>query len=287
VTGGVPSRGDRLRRDLSGGQAVPAIGVYDTFSATLVARREVALFLSGFSFAASFYGLPDFGFIAWADLVAFAQRVRTVVPERHIVVDIDDGYGDDRVAAHVTRLLRDAGASAVVLEDQRRPRRCGHLAGKLLRDLDEHLRRLDAVRAAAGDIVVVARTDAVDRADVRRRTAAFVDAGADAVLVDGVGDLNLVEELAAALGVPLVFNQLAGGKSPVVGLKELASRGVSLVLYSTVPLFAAHRAVDERLDELLDYDGRLDAITRSVTLEPCNEVLEENLATLASVPSGA
>ena len=104
------------------------------FSASIAARHFKGLFLSGFGFAASHYGLPDIGFIAWGDMVAYVQRVRTVLPRHHLLVDMDDGYGDADIACHVTRLLESVGASGVVIEDQRRPRRCGHFNGKQLLD---------------------------------------------------------------------------------------------------------------------------------------------------------
>ena len=122
--------GQRLRNALQERAILPFIGVYDTFSAGIAARHFDALFISGFGFAASHYGLPDMGYIAWSDMVAFVQRVRAILPQQHLLVDIDDGYGDPEVAAHVVGLLERAGASGVVLEDQKRPRKCGHLEGK-------------------------------------------------------------------------------------------------------------------------------------------------------------
>lgn len=276
--------GPRLHADLERGEAVAALGVYDVFSAAIAAERGEALFLSGFSFAASHYGLPDIGFIAWPEIVDLVGRIRTVVPDRHLVVDIDDGYGDDEVAAHVARLLERAGASAVVLEDQARPRRCGHMDGKLLRDLDDHLRRLERVVEASGDMLVVARTDASAPEEILRRCVAFAGVGADVVLADGLRDLDMLVELRTATGKPLVFNQLAGGKSPQASLKELGGRGVALVLYSTAMLFAAQRAMEDSVDELLAGGGRLDAIGRTVVLDDCQAVVERNHAISAARP---
>ena len=119
------------------------IGVYDVFSATVARRHFDGIFVSGFSFAASQYGLPDIGFIAWPDIVAFTRRLRTVLPDAHIVVDMDDGYGDPEVAAHAALSLEEAGASAIILEDQKRPRKCGHLGGKELLDLEVYLEKLE------------------------------------------------------------------------------------------------------------------------------------------------
>jgi 2-methylisocitrate lyase-like PEP mutase family enzyme len=95
---------------------IPFIGVYDVFSATLAGRHFDSLFVSGFGFAASHYGLPDIGFITWTDIVDYVQRLRTVLPFHHLLVDIDDGYCDPEVACHVVSVLEAAGASGVVLE---------------------------------------------------------------------------------------------------------------------------------------------------------------------------
>ncbi|GAG50695.1 unnamed protein product, partial [marine sediment metagenome] len=117
--------GSNLRKDLKKREIIPLIGVYDVFSASIAVKYYNGIFISGFGFAASYYGLPDIGFVAWSDIVAFVQRVRSVLPRQHIVVDIDDGYADAEVACHVVSLLEAIGASAVVIEDQQRPRKCG------------------------------------------------------------------------------------------------------------------------------------------------------------------
>lgn len=284
--GAILAPGRHLRQVIAEGRTIAFIGVYDVFSASLAARRYGALFLSGFSFAASYYGLPDVGFIAWSDLVAFVHRVRTLLPRCHLLVDIDDGYGDPEVACHVVRLLEAAGASGVVLEDQQRPRRCGHLDGKQLLPLDEFVVKLRRVLSARSEMFVVARTDAADPEDIERRLRAFEDAGADGLLVDGVRDLALIRRLARTLGLPLAFNQIAGGKSPTCSLPQLADIGVSLAIYSTPCLFAAQAGIEDALDSLSDAYGQLahDRSGRSVDLGRCNSVLQENLARRAERP---
>jgi len=93
------SPGNRLRQAVLSRDITPFIGVYDVFSATLAGQHFDALFISGFGFAASFYGLPDIGFITWSDIVSYVQRIRTVLPAHHLLVDIDDGYCDPEVAS--------------------------------------------------------------------------------------------------------------------------------------------------------------------------------------------
>lgn len=258
---------------------IPFIGVYDVFSASVAARHYDALFVSGFGFAASYYGLPDVGFITWTDMAAFVRRLRTVLPHHHLLVDIDDGYCDVEVAAHAVSVLEAAGASGVVLEDQRRPRRCGHYNGKVLMEVEGYVEKLERVLSTRQDLVVVARTDASELDDIVRRVEAYSEAGADAILVDGLRDIGVLRALKERVGRPLVFNQIAGGKSPVCSLPELQEAGVSLVIYSTPCLFAAQKAIGEAMQALQDHDGRLsDGRNGEVGVPDCTAVLNQNLA---------
>ena len=106
--------GSALRDRVASG-FVPFVGVYDAFSAAVAGRHADHLFLSGYGFAASQYGLPDVGFVPWTEMVAFAERVRAILPGHGILVDIDDGYGDPEIVAHVIRRMEAAGATGVVL----------------------------------------------------------------------------------------------------------------------------------------------------------------------------
>ena len=125
-----------LRQEIIQRKIVPFIGVYDVFSAAIAGKYFDGIFISGFSFAAGFYGLPDIGFICWSDIISFVQRVKTILPRHYILVDIDDGYVDVEVACHVVSLLESLGVAGIILEDQKRPRRCGHFEGKLLLEID-------------------------------------------------------------------------------------------------------------------------------------------------------
>ncbi|MFJ9243709.1 oxaloacetate decarboxylase [Streptomyces sp. NPDC101776] len=277
--------GSALRSAIATPRTTPLIGVYDMYSASIAAQHYDGFFVSGFGFAASYYGLPDIGFIAWPDIVAFTERLRWAFPDHHLLVDIDDGYGDPEVACHVVRRLEQAGASGVILEDQKRPRRCGHVAGKQLLPLDEYLDKLERVLDCRTDLTVVARTDATDDAEILTRAKALAATDADVVLVDGVRDVEAIRRIRDSIGdKPLLFNQIAGGRSPRLSLGELAELGVDVAIYSTPCLFAAHEAMDRALTDLKATDGRLPAggddrigVPQSV------ELLTRNLRTGAHV----
>jgi len=270
--------GKQLWQKIDGSEIISFIGVYDVFSASIAAKYYDGIFVSGFSFAASHYGLPDIGFIAWPDIVAFVQRLRTILPKHHLLIDIDDGYCDPEVACHVVSLLESAGASAVIIEDQKRPRRCGHFDGKQLMELDEFVEKLKAVLAVRKDMLVVARTDASDLDEIRRRAAAFAKAGADIILVDGLKDLAILQQLKDDLGKFIMFNQIAGGKSPPCTLTQLKNAGVTLVNYSTPCLFASQGAIEQAMISLKKNDGMLNINSEAdIDLKTCNQLLHENL----------
>ena len=270
--------GSALREAVRSG-FLPFVGIYDAFSAAIAGRQANHLFLSGFGFAASQYGLPDVGFVAWAEMVAFAERVRAILPGHGILVDIDDGYGDPSIVAHVIRRMEAAGATGVVIEDQRRPRRCGHLDGRQVLPLEEYLPKLERAVAERGDLFVVARTDASGADEIARRLDAFAEAGADAVLADGLADFAAIRSFRERTGVPVAFNQIAGGKSPPRSARELEDAGISIGIYSTPCLFAAQGAIEGAVRALLGPDGRLPAAEgAAISLADCTAVLDANLS---------
>ncbi|MGP3976880.1 isocitrate lyase/PEP mutase family protein [Streptomyces sp. 8N114] len=273
--------GNALREDVRSPGTTPLIGIYDMYSASIAAQHYSGLFVSGFGFAASYYGLPDMGFIAWPDMVAFVERLRLAFPTHHLLVDIDDGYVDPEVACHVVQHLERIGASGVVLEDQKRPRRCGHADGKQVLPLEEYLEKLQLVLESRRDLVVVARTDATEEADVLRRAQALAETDADVVLVDGVRSVEWIRRVRNVIGdKPLLFNQIAGGKSPRLSLSELAELGCQVAIYSTPCLFAAHSAIDTALSELKASDGRLPefSVPGSIGVRASTGLLEKNIS---------
>lgn len=254
--------GNALRAEVHSWGTTPLIGIYDMYSASVATQHYGGLFVSGFGFAASYYGLPDIGFIAWPDMVGFVQRLRSALPATHLLVDIDDGYADPEVACHVVAQLERIGASGVILEDQQRPRRCGHVAGKQILPLEQYLEKLELVLRTRSQLMVVARTDAGDEAEMLRRAAALAATDADVILVDGVGSAARIAKVRAVIGdKPLLFNQIAGGVSPRLSLSELTDLGVDVAIYSTPCLFAAHAAMDRALRQLRIDDGRLPEVT--------------------------
>lgn len=240
------------------------------------AQQQVVPFLGGYDLFSAF-GLPDIGFIGWGDLTT-TSRLRALLPDHHLLVDIDDGFGDATVASHLARTLERCGASGVVLEDQARPRRCGHLDGKKLLPLQEYLVKLEALLQHRSSLIVVARTDASDPGEILNRVRAFVRVGCDAVLADGIKDLTLIAELRQGVRCPVFCNVIGGGKVPACSRADLARQGVQGLIYSTTCRFAAQEAIERALDGFTDESASFkDTLSSGRQLSHCNAILKVNL----------
>jgi 2-methylisocitrate lyase-like PEP mutase family enzyme len=195
-------------------------------------------------------------------------------------VDIDDGYVDPEVACHVVEHLERIGASGVILEEQTRPRRCGHVTGKQILPIEECLEKLNLVLQDRSELVVGARTDATEESEILRRAEMPAATDADVLLVDGVRSVEWIRKVRGMVGSkPLLFNQIAGGLSPRLSLTGLEELGINVAIYSTPCLFAAHTAMANAVTELRTNDGRLAKVTTDdVGVASSIALLERNLS---------
>jgi len=273
------SYGNKLRERINSGKILSLIGVYDVFSAALAAEKFEAIFCSGYGFAASYYGLPDEGYITWTDMVSYVERVRAVLPNSHIIVDIDDGYGDPNIAANITSRLERVGASAIIIEDQRRPKKCGHLPGKEILSLDEFLPRLEAVTKQRDSLYVIARTDTADMDEAIMRAKTYIEMGADGVLVEGIKNVKDISKIRSNIGssASLTLNLIAGGQTPSITLTEVSKLGANIVNFSTPCLFSVQQAINNTLDSLIKNDGKLSQGENDISLAENNLILKKML----------
>lgn len=277
--------GEMLKKRISKKEILPLIGIYDVFSAILASEKFEAVFCSGYGFSASHYGLPDEGFINWSDMLNFVGRVRQIAPKKHIIVDIDEGYGDPAIASNVAMRLESIGASAVILEDQKKPKKCGHLPGKELLSLDDYVPRLESVLKNRDTMYVIARTDS-EGDDAVNRAKLYSDLGADAVLVEGISDLEEITRIRKSIpaDTALAVNLIGGGKTPPCTLSQLQGMGVNIANFSTPCLFAAHAAIKRSLDQLLEGDGNLECFSgEHVSLVENNNFLKKSLSGMHSI----
>lgn len=225
-------------RTLLGGPAFLAPGCYDAFTALLIEEAGFACaYLSGASIAFTRLGRPDIGLTTLTEVADVVGNIRDRVA-LPLIVDGDDGFGNAINVQRTVRLLERRGASAIQLEDQAAPKRCGHLDGKRLVATPDMLGKLRAALDARQDAatVIVARTDAVaveGFAAGLDRAEAYLDAGADVLFIEALRDRDQLAEAGRRFGgrVPLLANMVEGGRTPMLPLAELAGLGFRLAIY--------------------------------------------------------
>lgn len=251
-------------------------GIYDALSAKIAARAGFeVLFITGYSLSATLLGEPDFGILTQTEVVGAAQRICAVV-DTPVIVDADTGYGN---AINVIRTVEDllrVGAAGIFLEDQVWPKRCGHMKGKHVIPLDEHLKKLKAALDAKGtsDFFIVARTDArqtLGLDEAIERGIAFKEAGADAVFIEAPESKEEMQKIARQVPGPLVANMLERGVTPLMGPKELKDLGFELIVWPLAPLYSVAKSLTD-VYTTLRRDGSTLAILEK--LMPFNEFNE-------------
>lgn len=236
------------------------IGAINANHALLAKRAGYrAIYLSGGGVAAGSLGLPDLGINTLEDVLIDVRRI-TDVCDLPLLVDIDTGFGPSafNIARTVKSLIK-AGASACHIEDQVGAKRCGHRPGKQLVSLEEMRDRVKAAIDAKTDkdFFIIARTDAiaVDGVDAAiERGIACIEAGADAIFAEAAGDLQTYRRFIEAVKVPVLANITEFGETPLFTRDELASAGVSMILYPLSAFRAMNKAA-EMVYETIRKDG--------------------------------
>jgi 2-methylisocitrate lyase-like PEP mutase family enzyme len=255
------NRNFRARLAQKGAVLMP--GAPNALSARIIADLGFeAVYLSGAGLTNTYLGMPDLGFVSLPEIAMHTSTVRDAV-DLPIVVDADTGFGNALNVRHTIRTLERAGASAIQLEDQLNPKRCGHFSGKDVVDLEEARGRIKAAVDARQDpnLLILARTDAratlgfsaaIDRAQ------AFIEDGADITFVEAPESIDEVRDIPARLDrTPQLVNLVVGGRTPIMDFATLDEMGFSLVLYANVALQGAVYGMQAALGQL-KREGRLD-----------------------------
>jgi 2-methylisocitrate lyase-like PEP mutase family enzyme len=269
-----------LRARLKMPGLVLAPGCYDALSALLIERAGFeAAYVSGASIAYTRLARPDIGLVSLSELtdVVAAIHERVTIP---LIVDIDTGFGNALNVQRTVRLLAQAGASALQLEDQVTPKRCGHLTGKELVPASEMAGKIRAALDARprDDVLLIARTDAiaVEGFDAAiDRAEAYLSAGADVLFIEAPRSTEQLAAIGKRFGgrVPLLANMVEGGKTPLSDASALERLGYSIAIFpgGTVRALAhhltdyfaslkAHGTTAPFRDRMLDFKGINDIV---------------------------
>lgn len=273
-----------LRARLRGGTILVLPGVHDPLSAlVLESLGAEAAYVGGASFSYGQFGRPDLNTVTSSEMTQHVSRVRQVT-SLPTLVDADTGFG---AVLNVERTVRDyvaAGATAIQLEDQAHPKRCGHLEGRSVVEDEQMILRILAAQKVqqTSDFVLVARTDARTGEgfdEVVRRARLFQDLGVDAVFPESLETVQEYAELRAAVDLPLVANMVEGGRSPDLSAGELESMGYNAVIFPGSAVRSYVRALETVYAAILEHGTTRDVRDHQISFEQ----MQDRLGTAAVV----
>jgi 2-methylisocitrate lyase-like PEP mutase family enzyme len=247
---------ERLRQMLAAEKGVLLPGAPNALTARIIADLGFkAVYLTGAGLTNMFLGIPDLGFMDLSQVTEHTMAMRDVV-DLPIVVDADTGFGNAVNVAHTVRMLESAGASAIQLEDQHAPKRCGHFNGKEIVPIEEMVNKIkSAVDARRHNVIVVARTDARAVEGLERaleRAHRYVEAGADVMFVEAPENIDEVREIGRRVNVPQLLNIVVGGRTPQVTPAQASEMGFNLLLYANTALQGAIHGMQTALRTLIE-----------------------------------
>jgi carboxyvinyl-carboxyphosphonate phosphorylmutase len=225
-----------LRQLLRQPGIIVAPGAYDCLTAKLIEREGFpAVYMTGAGTAVTRVGKPDLGFASLTEMLANASAIASTISVP-LIADADTGYGGALNVYRTVQEYEKAGVAALHIEDQAFPKRCGHLDGKEVVPLAEMVVKLRAACDARTDedLVIIARTDALAVTgldDTLRRCAAYAGAGADVLFVEALRTQEEIERVRREVDVPLLYNFVEHGKSPLIPVAQLEALGFTIVIF--------------------------------------------------------
>jgi carboxyvinyl-carboxyphosphonate phosphorylmutase len=253
---GKRQKAPRLAELLRAGETILAPGAYDALTARLIEQAGFpAVYMTGFGTSASLLGRPDVGLLTMSQMVDNARRMAQAV-EVPVIADADTGYGNPLNVIRTVQEYEVAGVSALHIEDQVMPKKCGHMENKQVIPPAEMAEKIRAAVQArrSDDFLIIARTDAravegLDRALGRAR--AYREAGADILFIEAPQNEDEIAQIARTFaGVPLLFNWAEGGKTPPMSLARLKELGYRMVIFPISTLLTAAKAIRAALQEI-------------------------------------
>ncbi len=269
-----------LRLRLNAAAILIAPGVFDGLTATIAAASGFeVLYLSGAAVSYTRLGRPDIGLTAVTEMTETMALIRDRVA-LPVIVDADTGFGNALNAQRTMRLFERAGASALQVEDQTFPKRCGHLADKSLISVGEMTGKIAAmadVRASA-ETLIIARTDAiaVEGFDAAlSRANAYIEAGADALFIEAPRSEDELRAIPRHFKerVPLLANMVEGGATPIVGGGDLEKLGYSIVIFPGGIVRALARTAVDYYTSLKTHSSNRPFAARMLDFDGLNDCL--------------
>ena len=266
---------------IKSGGAIAIPGAFNAASALLIERAAFqAVYISGAGLSNS-NGLPDAGLLSRDEVVRLSSFIIDAV-SLPIIIDADTGFGGPVEMAKTIKAFEETGASAIQIEDQVFPKRCGHLPGKKVIPQAQFVEKIRAAVDArkSPDFLIIARTDAratngLDEAI--KRANAYINAGADIIFPEALETKEEFIEFTRAVKAPLMANMTEFGKTPYIGLDEWGEMGYSFVLFPMTAFRAGMKAMEDALRELKERGTQKGLLGKMQTREELYKLLRYDL----------
>jgi 2-methylisocitrate lyase-like PEP mutase family enzyme len=244
-----------LRRYLEKREFIAAPGVYDMISALVADRMGFrALYVTGYGTVASSLGLPDAGLATYTEMIEHVGRIAQMA-STPVIADADTGYGGLLNVRHTVRGYEKAGVSAIQIEDQEFPKKCGHTPNRRVISSADMVRKIRVASdsRSSADFLIIARTDArtsLGLEEALRRGEAYAEAGADIIFIESPETEQELTEIGKRIGKPLIANMVNGGRTPMLPVNRLAELGYSAAIFPAVGFLATAHALTAAYTDL-------------------------------------
>ena len=245
----------KFREILEEKKATLIPGAFNALSAKIIEDEGFkAIYLTGAGLTNAKLGLPDLAFISLRDVAETVFSIRSIC-KLPIIVDADTGFGNVVNVNYTVKILEQAGANAIQIEDQVFPKKCGHFESKSVLDIDEAVMKIKTAVDSRIDknFLIIARTDARNIfgfEEAINRANKFIEAGADVTFVESPKSIKEIEEIPKLIDRPQILNLVFGGKTPILSQKELENMNFGAILYANAPLQSAMKSIKETLKYL-------------------------------------
>ncbi|ACP36823.1 methylisocitrate lyase [Saccharolobus islandicus] len=251
-------------------------GVFNPFTAILAKKVGFkAVYLSGAALTSS-YGLPDIGLITLDEVAEMIRRIKEVA-DIPIIVDSDTGFGEAINVYRTVRVLEKAGADAIQIEDQRMPKKCGHLEGKEVVEPLEMVQKIKAALKARRDALIIARVDSrgvIGLDDAIERAKIYLEAGADIIFPEALTSKEEFAKFAKEVKAPLLANMTEFGKTPYIKAQEFREMGYKYVIFPVTIFRVAAKAMKDALEVLLKEGTQVNLLDKMITRQQQYEIID-------------
>lgn len=245
----------RLRQAIEAKEFILAPGVFDLISALIADRAGFkALYVTGYGTVASYLGLPDAGIATYRDMI---ERIGQIVKmtKTPVIADADTGYGGLLNVQHTIRGYEDAGVTAIQIEDQEFPKKCGHTPNRRVIPLEDMVRKIRVASdsRSSRDFLIIARTDSrtgLGLDEAIRRGEAYREAGADVVFIESPESEAEMQTVSQRIDAPLFANMVNGGRTPLLSADRLKELGYAIAIHPALGFLSVGAALDKAYKDL-------------------------------------